>query len=863
MKKVIAIAALLAVAAGINTAYAQEQGNAAREYVVSEFVQSVGRNRITADDNALAGFSDADSIDEQYKEDFKKAVTKRIVDGYEDNTLRPKNDISRIEAMVILSRCVGDVNAVRDAVEFTDVPDWAKKDIDKLSSAGLVEGYGDGILGSEDRITKEQVSLLTGRTDEILNESDVKNSFYDYINDKSFRNCDLGSSTIVDSVHGSIITTENSWSHILDMYKDIVGKEQDMLKNLMDGKLNYEKGSAAQRIYDMLVCIDTAGEDKPADKALFNSYRKRILDAGSLSELIKTSDEIYKETGVNVLFEVTAMQDEATNRVYPAIDIKSAGMGSMISFSSEAKRKYSNQYKELIKDYIKCCGLDVSDKAIEKAYELQELSGEDDNYAMYYIMGNVLRIYSDTDYTEEMADKSLGKLLDEHPEIDSETMELKTPQKPQILTLEEADSKIDTVKVAERLKNIGFNNFDKVIFTERNGIMAGKDIFKADNLEALKINALLVLGDEMKCADTAEEMALLEEFDSLETAVLTGVDMNGLKDDSTDEGEEDILSQSNLLKLLECLPDDIGLMYCDYYYDDAKSEDAAQIVRDIWKAYSDRLENNTWLSEKARKNALKKLEDMMAVIGYPDNYNFPDIQAVFDGGTYFNNIIKIKQNELQTTIHKCADPEFIRTIMAMPADTINVRYMPSINCINIYAGILNSPAYDENASYAANLGGIGAIIAHEIAHSFDIEGSFYDENGLSKQIWTDEDYDAFNRKRQEFIDYYKKFYDGSAEKAEENINEDMADIVGIQCIFDILGDNSEAKKEALEAFASIWAHEGKETYLAEGVFMQDVHPLGKTRVDACVSAFDEFYEFYDVKEGDFMYTAPENRPKLW
>ena len=86
-----------------------------------------------------------------------------IVIGNGDGTLRPKDMIRRIEALVLLSRCLPELPAAGEALAFTDVPAWAQEEVNRLSAAGIVKGYGDGTLGAEEYLTAEQVSLLTAR----------------------------------------------------------------------------------------------------------------------------------------------------------------------------------------------------------------------------------------------------------------------------------------------------------------------------------------------------------------------------------------------------------------------------------------------------------------------------------------------------------------------------------------------------------------------------------------------------------------------------------------------------------------------------------------------------------------------------
>ena len=135
---------------------------ASREYAVAAFIDAAG---ITLPDGteALSAFTDAETVSTYYTAELAAAVEKGVLKGYGDHTLRPQNTISRIEAMALLSRCLPELEKTTDAITFADVPTWAKSDIDRLSAAGLVLGYGDGTLGASDNLTVEQVKILTAR----------------------------------------------------------------------------------------------------------------------------------------------------------------------------------------------------------------------------------------------------------------------------------------------------------------------------------------------------------------------------------------------------------------------------------------------------------------------------------------------------------------------------------------------------------------------------------------------------------------------------------------------------------------------------------------------------------------------------
>ena len=138
---------------------------ASREYAVTAFIDAVGLNELS-DTNILFAFSDAEDISEIYAAELAQAVQYGIIKGYEDSNLRPQATICRVEALAILDRMLPEKEAVRDAVAFSDVPEWAKASIDNLSAAGIVEGYGAGTLGAYDNLTIEQIAILITRLNE-------------------------------------------------------------------------------------------------------------------------------------------------------------------------------------------------------------------------------------------------------------------------------------------------------------------------------------------------------------------------------------------------------------------------------------------------------------------------------------------------------------------------------------------------------------------------------------------------------------------------------------------------------------------------------------------------------------------------
>ena len=878
--KLIAILLSAAISAGgiVPVMAADSEKTAKREYVVSEFVQSVGRNNLTIntaqEDTILSAFKDNDTIDEKYREDIARAKAYSLVAGYEDGTLRPQGNVRRIEAMVMLSRALPELEETSELIEFTDVPEWAKADMDRLTKAGLVYGYGDGTLGAEDNITVEQVTMLTDRSDAALNTVDVGESFYGYINNKAFRNHDAGTKTTIDPIHGVVISNEDTWSYFDDLQADISEKETETLAKLLNGELEYEKGSAEQRVHDLYMCrLEGENRLSDTDKEQFNIWKKSILDAKDLQAFFAATDEIYQNTGIGLIISSETGLEQETNTVYPQVSLVAPDGAAFMSFDGKSDKAYEKEYKKAMEDYLKLIGCTFSMNDIDKMYNIQKhfLSGKD--FSLDYIIALMLKSMSDESYSEEDAIADFVKVQNLHPDLYGENA-----PKLEAVDLDYADGLIKNLSVSERLTNAGYHDFDKILLTENSSFSNSKSDISESNLKALKLNAVLTLAEKLSYHENSREQEALERIDEIPLMAITGQDssvlegMFGIEATETEEsgnasGEEAIaLNETILSDIKTLLPYDIALIYCDYYYDDKISYGIGDMMDEIWDAYFKRFENNEWMSEETKEGAIKKINNMQAVIGYPDNYEFPEILSPEEGGTYFSNVISIKKDDLNTNIRYCADQEFIRAVMLMAPDVVNACYIPILNIMNITAAIANSPVmYDPNGSKAKNLGAIGMILGHEIGHAFDAQGSQYDEKGVLKNWWTDEDSEKYEEIKQRFIDYYNDFevMDGVTQDASVTITENMADFAGMTMIMDILGDDPDAQREALEAYATMWAKIGSASILTSDDYMSDEHAANSVRVNGVVASLDCFYELYDISEDDPMYVAPENRLKLW
>ena len=318
------------------------------------------------------------------------------------------------------------------------------------------------------------------------------------------------------------------------------------------------------------------------------------------------------------------------------------------------------------------------------------------------------------------------------------------------------------------------------------------------------------------------------------------------------------------------LPYEFGQIYMKDHCSPDAVRDVKAMIDEIRGVYRERLLKNDWLGEDTKKEAVGKLDALRVFVGGPaaDDKpiieDMPDVVSEEDGGDLLSNIMHnavLVQDQVHQLIGTDFDPD--KWYAFQPQD-VNAAYIPANNSITIPAGILNPPFYSPDASYGANLGGIGVVIGHEISHAFDPNGSQYDKDGNMKNWWTAGDYARFRQKAAAFAPYYSRYKvgEGLYENGALVANEAIADCGGLSVATEIAGCDEETLRDLYRNFAAIFASKMTPQLLLQSV-QTDPHPIMQARVNGALSATDSFYEAYDVENGDGMYVAPEQRVKLW
>ena len=403
--------------------------------------------------------------------------------------------------------------------------------------------------------------------------------------------------------------------------------------------------------------------------------------------------------------------------------------------------------------------------------------------------------------------------------------------------------------ITELAANLGVQEAPFVVVTDPEALKKTSDVYQEKNPEALK--ALLQYRVIAHYSDYLSE-DLIEAKAQYE----------GVANGAVDVPKTDVLAQS---AVEENFSDMVGKVYVKNHFSEESKADIQAMVQEIKQTYAERIKAVQWMSEETKMQALKKLDTMVVKIGYPDkwrDYSNYTIQAKEEGGSIVPAVEMIRTQELQEEMAQLKKP-FDKSQFGMPAHMVNAYYSPGSNEIVFPAGILQAPFYDPNASPEENLGGIGAVIGHEISHAFDKSGSQFDEKGNLVNWWKPEDLEKFNKKVQQAADIYSKLEvaPGYYVNGEISTGEIMADLGGLTVAIDLAQKKGYDTKKVFESYGKVWREVTTQEFAIANI--SDEHPPAKYRVNNIVNQIDQFYKDFDVKEGDPMYVKPEERLRVW
>ncbi|NYF33519.1 M13 family metallopeptidase [Sphingopyxis sp. JAI108] len=316
----------------------------------------------------------------------------------------------------------------------------------------------------------------------------------------------------------------------------------------------------------------------------------------------------------------------------------------------------------------------------------------------------------------------------------------------------------------------------------------------------------------------------------------------------------------------------VGKDYVAKYFPPETKAAMDVLVKNVLAALDTRITNLTWMQPATKVKAKKKLANFTTKIGYPDrwkDYSKLEIKA----GDLFGNALRSNQFAHDDNISRLGGP-IRRWEWGMTPMTVNAYANFGMNEIVFPAAILQPPFFDPHADDAINYGGIGAVIGHEISHHFDDQGAKYDETGKLADWWTPADVAAFEAAGKALIAQYDAYEVLPGEKLDGTftLGENIGDLAGLTIAYDAykksLGgkdapviDGLTGDQRFFLGWAQVWRRNYREQNLSQRITTDPHSPsIQRTWVSRNL---DPWYKAYQIKQGQKLYLAPEDRVRIW
>lgn len=323
----------------------------------------------------------------------------------------------------------------------------------------------------------------------------------------------------------------------------------------------------------------------------------------------------------------------------------------------------------------------------------------------------------------------------------------------------------------------------------------------------------------------------------------------------------------------QSIGESLGQLYVARYFPPASKARMEKLVANLLEAYRQGIDRLDWMSPATKKEALAKLATFTPKIGYPKRWiDYSSLEIRRDD--LVGNVTRAQAFDHARQLAKLGKP-IDRDEWLMTPQTVNAYYNAELNEIVFPAAILQPPFFDPKADDAANYGGIGAVIGHEISHGFDDEGSQYDEKGNLRNWWTAEDRARFETRTKKLVEQYNAFepVKGYHVNGQLTLGENIADVSGLAIAYQAwqlsLGGKPAKKIDGLTGperffygYAQIWRGKRREQALIELV-KSNPHSPDEYRANGAVRNEQGFYDTFGVKPGDKLYLPPQERVKIW
>lgn len=596
---------------------------------------------------------------------------------------------------------------------------------------------------------------------------------------------------------------EDGWSYINDINDEISKDTNNIVKEIVNNPRNNEEKNIKE-FYNEYLDIDTRNKNGIKD---LKPYLNRVNKTTNIKEFINEAIKLEKDLGIEILMSKSIMKDFKTGKNIIYITTISMDFGySSDYYNNEDLVSVKNKFKLYNNKLLREYGYSVG--------EALDITNQIDNFYAD-IANNSLKQDDllDTEKYYNIVDKTVLNKIFTNLDVNNYLREL-------------------------NLSNVNrFSLVDEKCYQRLNEYLTNKNLSLWKNLATVKI-----LQTYANYTTEGYEKIFNKLNDSLLNKELTN-----------EERAYELIKQ--------IYPNEISKNYNSKYLKEDTKNYVSNLIAEINKEYENMI-SKSWMDEETKAKAINKLNNIKINIGtiynkdFASYYDFDSNLSLVKNIINLNKVIKTESYEMLDTTN---------TYNALPDYTFNAYYDATSNSINILTGGTKS-IKDINNRYE-NLGGIGFILAHEISHAFDNNGSKFDENGLLNNWYTESSNKKYSEIQKNVIEYYDKYevIHNISNNGKRTIGENIADLAAMECITNILingNSKTEDYKKVYESFAKIWANNySKSTKVMQSLI--DSHSTNEIRVNSVLSSTNKFYETYKIDSNDLMYIDQEKRVNIW
>lgn len=596
---------------------------------------------------------------------------------------------------------------------------------------------------------------------------------------------------------------EDGWSYINDINDEISKDTNNIVKEIVNNPRNNEEKNIKE-FYNEYLDIDTRNKNGIKD---LKPYLNRVNKTTNIKEFINEAIKLEKDLGIEILMSKSIMKDFKTGKNIIYITTISMDFGySSDYYNNEDLVSVKNKFKLYNNKLLREYGYSVG--------EALDITNQIDNFYAD-IANNSLKQDDllDTEKYYNIVDKTVLNKIFTNLDVNNYLREL-------------------------NLSNVNrFSLVDEKCYQRLNEYLTNKNLSLWKNLATVKI-----LQTYANYTTEGYEKIFNKLNDSLLNKELTN-----------EERAYELIKQ--------IYPNEISKNYNSKYLKEVTKNYVSNLIAEINKEYENMI-SKSWMDEETKAKAINKLNNIKINIGtiynkdFASYYDFDSNLSLVKNIINLNKVIKTESYEMLDTTN---------TYNALPDYTFNAYYDATSNSINILTGGTKS-IKDINNRYE-NLGGIGFILAHEISHAFDNNGSKFDENGLLNNWYTESSNKKYSEIQKNVIEYYDKYevIHNISNNGKRTIGENIADLAAMECITNILingNSKTEDYKKVYESFAKIWANNySKSTKVMQSLI--DSHSTNEIRVNSVLSSTNKFYETYKIDSNDLMYIDQEKRVNIW